>query len=434
MPANYRKILDNIRVMAIGCGPTTLFPTTASVALGVRPSNVIGFTNNEPKWGGMWMDDKNGAGVEFNNPLPLILPHGMLMDRGEHDRAGKRMREFLDRIVSKSKLSNRVFAANVQSIIFEAFGYRAVLLGGRVSSSSDVVFAGLGNEPKSLVTSKMKTNAAQYENEIHRWQEPFTQAEAHRLNGKSVLIVGLGNSALRQINFVKEANQKYGVSIKTIILTHFTSNGINNPSRKMQRSDHTLGKVARDPKGGDLVNLELDLKKSTQQYFDFLKTTDVRRYGNQQTILQGILPSVTSWLINKNRGSFTVTATVSKQYERRKVAGDYVIENVGAIFVLGGYHTDPQKLQALGFQVDSNGKAIISPQDGALVNQYGEPNAQVFLTGFPSATEKTPNSGTMPGSIPKIADQMLAMILAVMAQDQLKHNYSTVSGGLKNHF
>ncbi len=409
IPEQTLKILGQSRLLTVGAGLSAMIPMVYFRGIGVRDKSITMY-DISGKRGGMWIADPDGRGVQYNNPHLTVQWEEL---NPLYGRSNSHMRRFINQGLG-SKFKKPVVKGEVVSLVSNKGGQSVMLRDGTRSEPAHTAVVALGNEPLPLKSSKMETNAPNFESIIERNQRSFTKAESRALDGKSVLIVGLGNSALAQIRFIEQANDLYGVNITPIILTHCTRDGLRNPDSYYPRADGSRDKVSRDLNEGHTTNLELDLPES-RELFDkirarspMMQDIDPRALGHIG--ISGIVPSVESWHISEWNDGYHIKVGVSQVYDT-KFGGAHTIENVGKIFVLGGYGVSPMRLNRMGVMTDSSGKAQIRPQDGAVLRSDGTPDSSLLLAGFASADQhKCPSSGTMPGMLARVPYIILSHI------------------------
>jgi hypothetical protein len=410
IPEAVSSVLERTTLIAVGAGLSSIIPLLYFRDLGVPDRNIT-MADLTGYSGGMWTNNPHAKEIKWNNPHTTIQWDELDPSRG---RTGQTMQNYI-----QYRLANRfhkpVVRGEVVKLQSTPLGQVGVLKAPGAIGPAESAIVSLGNEPTSLATTKMASNAEVFKEEIERSQRPFTEVEARQLDGKAVLIVGLGNSALAQIRFIEEANQTYGINITPVILTHFTREGILDPNSYHVRADGTRDRLSRDLNDGRTINLELDLPDSDELFLRIRNRSQLFQAIDKRALahvgISGIVPSVTSWNIVRREDRYTIKFEISPTHDRQ-YGGSHTIENVGKIFVLGGYTVNPERLHAMGVNTDSSGKAIVRPQDGVVLRSDGTPDPSKYLTGFAAADKiYDPSRGTIPGMLALVPQMLLTHVL-----------------------
>lgn len=414
LPPFVRGSIQRMKVLGVGGGPGTILNVAPLIDNGLRPDRTV-VVDRQRRVGGQWVGDPLGAGSQFNNPR--IMLQGVEIHGDRDGRTNRVMQDFLVEGLG-SRFVDCVVGGEVSTLVHAPLGRMAHLTDGRMVGprrGADITFVSLGNEPLPMRSKKIDTNAEDFVEEVERWQRPFTREEALRLNGKKVLIVGFGNSALNQYRFIEEANDRYGVWIEPVILTHFTSEGINDQDGEHVRADMTVDRLTRDLPNGKTLNLETDIDSSNRRFKRLRRNSTFLQYRHRHTLnalgLTGIIPSVKECYISRENDTYSARVWVSSDHEGDK-GGAYEIDNIGALFYLAGYGVRPDALEKLGIIPREGGKALVRPQDGAVIRSDDSVDTSLIVTGFASAdSEYAHSAGTMPGMAGKIANVLWVSIV-----------------------
>ena len=417
-----KSSLQRTKILGVGGGPGTILNLSPLMDSGVTTQRIT-VADKMGEVGGLWVADPLGAASQFNNPR--IVLQGSVIDGDRDGRTNRVMQKFLVSDLG-SRLQDRVVKGNVERLIHAPLGMMAQLADGKVVGpgiGADITIVSLGSEPLPMRSKKITTNAEEFKTCFERWQRPFTRSEATNLHGKKVLIVGFGNSALNQYRFIEEANNKFGVWIEPVILTHFTSMGINDENREHVRADSTIDRLTRDLINGKTLNLETDIESSNDRFMRLRRNSTFFRHDNRRMLralgLKGIIPSVRECSISFENGVYSAKVWISIDHEGEK-GGSYEIGNIGALFYLAGYGVEPDKLSKLGIIPRNGGRALVRPHDGAAIKSDGSVDSSVIVTGFASADDEYAHSvGTMPGMVGRLPNVLWTSLMLAATKKSL---------------
>ncbi len=418
LPQRVEEAIARTRVLAVGAGPGTLINMAPLVHCGLDSHNIV-MIDKQGVVGGMWARDPDGAGSAFNNPRLEV--QGTEIDGDRDGRSNQVMSHFLHTL--GRRIDGTVVEGEVMALQQRSFGRIAELANGETTGlafGADLTMVSMGNEPLPMHSGKMETNASEFDGKFERWQRPFTGEEALKLDGRKVLIVGLGNSALAQVRFIEEANAIYNVNIKPVVITHFTSRGVWNEDEEMVRADGSVDRLTRDLPGGKTLNLEKDIMGSYERFGRLRRMSTFIRFEDRQQVetygIEGIVPSVKKCIFSETEDGYAVKITISAEHEGDK-GGDYLVDDIGMVFFLCGYGVLPEKLMRMGIQPSGVGKALVRPHDGAVIRDDGSVDASIFVTGFASSDSKYAHSvGTIPGMLGRFPNVAWTAIVGAMTR------------------
>lgn len=408
VPARVRDSMRRMNVLTVGAGAGSLVNLAYLAAMGV-PKGAVTMVDRYGRVGGMWAKDPEGQAAKFNNPY-LAAQFEEL--NPAYGRTNEQMMSFL-RALGRP-YHDRIVRGEVERLEKVGHGRVAIINGEKrvgPKEGAAITLVALGNHPLPIRSGKMETNAEQFERAIERCQRPLTEQEARELDGQKIVIVGLGNSALAQIGFIQDAMRRYDVKIGVVLLTHFTSRGINNPDAYCLRADGTRDRLSRDLADGITVNLELDLPESRELFERFRESSTFWMNGESgRDDLGGIVPSVRAWKVGREGDSFKLNVVVSEEHERGR-GGEYQIANVGKIFALTGYGVPPDLLNNMGVSTEG-GRALVRPHDGAAMDENGGVDPSLVVAGFAATDQaKTPSGGTIPGMLGSAPYKLFSLAL-----------------------
>ena len=399
----YSRLIGDTPVLVIGGGPAGIFAARGLVSVGFNPGRVY-VLDNQGEYGGIW-NQKNVNGASKNNPFKLEF------DRLTLEPApgpGKTVSDFLD---SVADLKNRAFPQKMPGLLKATvvgvepgdLNHKVIYKVGQTGAVDHVNMPivintiGVGKPLEPSREGYMTTNAKNGEAGI-RWQQVITPEQAEKLRGKTLALVGFGNSTAEMLVSLSEYNRK-GYKINYRVITHFPKEALDNPSEDVKINDKTYH-VFRDTSIPTLTRLTGDLSDIRSAYFEAL-------YRGK------VIPGVIDWQIKDN----TMT-TKSQSGEINKFKYDQ-------LYTLIGFGHDPDILRKLGMHVvDEYTGAIAYDYDGEIQRQPGiigrdRIHPGYFGLGAVLKTPENPNASVIPGMMHQLYDLLFsAVIRAVEHQER----------------
>lgn len=284
--------LADIPIAVVGAGASGILATRALVNLGF---NNIDLVDKRGRSNGIWAQD-NVAGGSKNNPFSLKFngahtPPAFNRTRDDRTlRSGGEITEYIDAIANEEVVHREfpdITKATVTSI--EAGDLSHIITmkdseGAVVEREFPIVICapGIGlplhpDRPGHMSTPSTGREAGQ------RWQKQFSQEELRELEGKRLVLIGLGNSTLEIVMQLQDYEIQTGRKIDYRVLTHYEKDIVDSPNG----SHPGRGKIGRDPSIPELTKLATDLPPIATAY-------------NQMNREGKILSNMTSWRNESN--------------------------------------------------------------------------------------------------------------------------------------
>ena len=399
------------RVVVIGAGPAGEMSVRALIMLGFDPQNIT-VIDKTGQYGGVW-NQKNVSGGSINNPFEFNFQDQRL---AAAPGPGGMMRAFLRSIEEPSAAMPSKLPKPVKGNVVEvrpgdlAHTVAYMCQDGRKEISAPIVInaIGLGRPLPMDAPDRMATYDGKCE--AIRWQQVLDGRSAEVYRGKTVVMVGLGNSTAEMLMQISELNKK-GYNIDYRVLTHYPKEAVNNPERTVVK-DGKQYRVYRNIGESGLTKYEGDLPEARKAYEEALASGK-------------IIPNVSGWHSENGYVTFTTNS------------GGTGTAKCSRLFVLIGYGHDPAEMRRMGAKVTDEYKGSIATDfDGEVQRDHngapGSPRDRVyagyFAIGAVAKSDQNPNSIVVPGIMHRLYDMSFMAVLRAQEHAYMKRLAASLRG------
>lgn len=399
LPA-HRPHLAHTPILVLGAGAAGTLITRTLVNAGYHHVHVL---DDRGCYGGIW-NQKNVRYGSRNNPIPL---------RYEQFRVeaapgtGQEITSFLAALatpahsyglnalpdIHKAKVLQVLPGDLTHQVIFQEKN------GGEQHLEAPIVIntMGLGKPLAPSREEVMTTDVPAYA-AGNRWQQVLTLEQVKKLQGKTVIFIGLGNSTAEMLVQLQHYRQA-GLDIRYKVLTHYSEEALQSPfypeygRGRRQRIYRDIERPILTKLAGDLVHIE--------QAFE--QARDSRDPEQEE-----IIPSVTFWTLESSEGRKQMRIRCADESERVFACDE--------LYTLIGYGHAKEELEALGLWVtDDYLGTIASDYDGEIQRLPGAPGRMrlypgYFALGALLRTPHNPNALVIPGMLYRLADQFASIV------------------------
>jgi hypothetical protein len=387
-------------IVFIGAGPATILLARTLCNAGFRHLTVI---DPGGEYGGIWTQ-KNVRGASRNNPAPMMY-EAVRTDAAPGD--GEHVTQFLTALASppavlawrplpkimRGKVTG-VIPGDLGHVVFYKIGSKEYTI------EAPIVVAATG-QGKPLPPSRpgvMTTNTPQAAG--IRWQQILTHEQATSLQGKTVVLIGLGNSTAEMlVQLLRFRRAGYDIRIK--VLTHYPRAAINAP-RFRQSVDGKDYILYRRPDDGGLTALAGDLEEVRDAFID------VRDENDPESM--EVITDVEHWDLVKAAEEHPHMAVRQRSGRQRVFPADQV-------YTLIGYGHPEEVLRALGlFVLDAYAGTVAVDYDGEVQRALIAPGRDRVYPGYfaAGALIKSPlndNAQVIPGMLFRLPNQLCSICL-----------------------
>lgn len=382
-----KESLLHTKVIVIGGGPAGLLATRAMLDAGFSPHNIT-VIDKTGSYGGVW-NQKNVSGGSRNNPFTLYF-EGMKLYAAPG--SGESVKEFLVRAESgfpyMPKPTKGVVVGVTPGDLDHVVTFQTQ--DGEKTISAPIVINALGNGRPLPPSREGHMTTDTPEAAGIRWQQVLSEKAAERLRGKSIVMIGLGNSTAEMLTQIQALNRR-GFNIDYKILTHFPREAVENPKKKVTHHGREY-RVYRDLSLPNLVKWEGDLNDAR---FTYVAAEAEGR----------IVPEVTHWDLRDGKIEYTLES------------GEVQSFDCDQLYTLIGYGQDPDTLRSMGMTVtDEYAGTIAYDYDGEIQRKPGAQGRErvypgYFGLGSVLKSPENPNAQVIPGIMHRIYDLLFTAAL-----------------------
>jgi hypothetical protein len=389
-------------IVFIGAGPATILLARTLMNAGFRQLTVI---DPSGEYGGIWRQ-KNVRLASRNNPSPMSYE---TIRTEAAPGGGEEITRFLATLASPPRAGALRWHALPPVIRGRVVHVEPGDLARRICYVTRneehiletpllIAAPGLGKPLAPSRPGVMTTDTPQ-EAGI-RWQQLLSLEQAQALQGKTVVLIGLGNSTaemLIQLHRYRDA----GLDLRFKVLTHYPREAIRYPN-SYEILDGAGYRLFREPREGQLTSLAGDLEP-IRQAFERL------RDSHNHTI-EELITDVTHWSLQQSDALGPQMVVTLRNGHERRFACDQ-------LYTLIGYGHPRETLESLGFSVlnpavgtiaaDYDGevqRAPVTPGRGRLSPGY-------FAAGALLKAPGSENVQVIPGMLYRLHDQLFSLCL-----------------------
>lgn len=391
--------IARVPITFLGAGPATILLARTLIDAGFRTITVI---DPSGEYGGIWRQ-KNVRQASRNNPAPMMY-ETVRVEAAPGD--GEHITQFLAALATPPRSSRRKALPSIVrgKVIGVQPGdlaqhVRYVTTNQEHVLDTPLLVAALG-QGKPLAPSRpgvMTTDTP--EKAGIRWQQQISLSQARTLQGKTVVLIGLGNSCaemLLQLQRYRDA----GLNIRVKVLTHYPYEAIRYP-HAVRSADGRIYRLFRDPGEGQLTRLAGDLEPILAA-FERVRDSDDHE-------AEELLTDVKQWSIQQTPSGKQMTV-IQRNKQQRVIHCDQ-------LYTLIGYGHPQASLEALGMQVlDPYSGTIATDYDGEVQRSCVAPGRARLYPGYfaAGALLKAPhseNAQVIPGMLYRLPDQFFSIFL-----------------------
>lgn len=402
-------------IVFIGAGPATILLARTLSNAGFCNLTVIDPTG---EYGGIWTQ-KNVRGASRNNPNPMMY-EVVRTDPAPGD--GEHVTQFLTTLASPPaalswKPLPKIIRGKVTGVelgdLCHTVSYKVGSKKHTIEAPIVIAAAGQGKPLYPSRPSVMTTNTPQSAG--IRWQQILTHEQAKSLQGKTVVLIGLGNSTAEMLVQLLRFRQA-GHDIRIKVLTHYPRVSVTSP-RYPETINGKEFRLYRRPDLGSLTSLAGDLEEVRDAF------TTIRD-ANDSDILE-IITDVEHWdLVKVSEGRPHMTVGIRGDRQR--------VFPADQVYTLIGYGHSEEFLQALGLTVlDSYAGTVAVDYDGEVQRSLVTPGRDRVYPGYfaAGALTKSPlndNAQVIPGMLFRLPDQLCSICLRAAEYALLRKRHTSL--------
>jgi hypothetical protein len=370
--------IGDTRMAFIGAGAGSILLASY---LSTRGAQVGNMTIIDPRgaYGGKWKDEDVRVGG-FNNPEALRFGgHNLALN----NRSGDHMIGYLQGI-AQGYLGQDPLMCDMVSSISPLTRHNTWLVGSESGHNfeTDVVVMAAGTpKPNRIDGTRIQSNLDQFPTQsegdnfvVERNQRELTDDELEAsAAGKTIVIMGLGNSMAAMINQIQRYENSHNVNLSYVIVTDRDARTVYNPGTPFD-GKRSLFRVPQDDY---LTGYSADLDRDRRSYFRALNEDHIF------TSITGVNYDESTHELTIRRDDGVVNAFDSPQ-----------------VFALLGHSPDVALFRQLGALADNDrnkGERLIRANDGAIYTPGRGYMSNVFAIGSVAATYNNRNSLVIPG-------------------------------------
>jgi len=232
-----------------------------------------------------------------------------------------------------------------------------------------------------------------------RWQQVWSTEQAHKLRGKNLAFIGLGNSTAEMLVQLQEFNARgYGINYR--VLTHYPQEALDYPRSPIPWRGGTY-RLYRDTTISGLTRLAGDLRRIDRAFVQVRESSAPERAE--------VLSEVAFWTLRQGPGG-------AKSMTVRHADGSTRSFPIDQLFSLIGYGHRSDELKALGLVVtDDYLGAVAADLDGEVQRTRealgrSRLHAGYSLLGSMLKSRTNQNAQVIPGLLYRLPDWLATVI------------------------
>jgi hypothetical protein len=269
---------------------------------------------------------------------------------------------------------------------------------GRNFETDVVVMAAGTPKPNRIDGIRIKSNLDQFPTQpnsdnfvVERNQRELTEDELQAsAGGKTIVIMGLGNSMAAMINQIQQYEDSHNVDLSYVIVTDRNTRAVRNPYTPLDGKRS----IFRDPDAGYLTGYSADLDRDSISYFRALNEGHM-------------LSSVTDVDYDESTRKLTIG---------KDNGAEHAFDSP-QVFALLGHSPDTTLFRQLGALAGTDkGERRIRANDGAVHTPEAGYMSNVFAIGSVAATSGNRNSLVIPGIMGQLKSTTLTLGVRSIAE------------------
>ena len=386
--------LRNIRILVIGGGAAGIFAARALANAGM--CNVVLLEKGGVAGvGGIW-GKETPKRILHAVPFPLRF-EAALLEAGP--RPGQEITSFLGDLVTPRQREwpafPRVLTGEVVRVHPGDLRHTVVYLdehGQQRELVAPVVINAIGvGEPLAPSWEGAMTTDIGPESAGFRWQEVWSEEQARRFHGRTLVFISLSNATLSMLWQIHDWNRR-GMHIDYRVLSHYPEGALASPSSRIEHKGRTY-RLFRDLSEFQLLRMAGDM-------------VPFRRAFEEALDSQRILPHVTHWTLE--RGERRELVAVRDDGQVRRLPCD-------TLFTLIGYGPKADQLEAMGLSVNHRYMGSVhQAYDGEVLREPGATGRALYWPGYfclGIRNSFNPNEVLLPGLLYRLPNLVAGTLL-----------------------